>query len=714
MGRARLQSLELRTDSACAHTAGKVASEKTGLEAFGHFLEAGDQSGSFLPQGAEEGSNFLPELVPLKGGPIRADGQTAEVEIGKALVATNQMSAYRALSDKNPRSVAAAKAIESEACNMETNRVFKRILKSKEDVPLEHRGIILPTFLFVVDKFNAEGEYLKTKCRCVVNGKKQVESQYDQSASPVMNQATLKLMIAHAALMGWQYRTYDIACAFCLADLTETIFVSLPNAWHNRFGGTVGEVGRRLYGLRQAPLVFYETLADVLMNSLGMTRASYDPGLFVMTDSSGEVCMLAGMHVDDLLATYRDVKYCIMLKDALVKRYEEHNVKETVDPQEILGMGIRKDEATGSITLTQTGYVASIFERFEGLAGSRKESCPHSAEDMRINVEEPWCDPLNEADFEVYRQVVGCLGYAIHTHTIVAVDVAFLQTAMGKPTKGDLKKALRVLRYLYQHREQGVTFPGPPGSEASLEERQSRTQLWGSCDASYNCHSDGKGHTGIVMSLGAWCPPVFVSSSKQKIMSNSSTLAEYISYSTVAKVVTWLRGIVADMGLIQLGPTLVLNDNQAALDASCLPFASKGIKHAPSSTHHFKYAVDEEILELGYENTKVLPGDMTTKPTVSTTFRWMDTFARVGLPWASRPVIARDMVMNWNQTRLVPKYLRTAVEMAAQERRRIRNSVDDSGFPLEALACKVDIEPSERCVEVGAQTEAGGPSAACA
>ena len=128
-------------------------------------------------------------------------------------------------------------------------------------------------------------------------------------------------------------------------------------------------------------------MAKVLTEELCMTRAQGDPGLFVRKNENGETRMMIGMHVDDLFVIASDARYMDRLREALGVRYDAKNVKETLDPQEFLGFGDRRNETTNAITLTQTGYVDMVYERFKEFAKDRKETYAHSGEDMRVDLD---------------------------------------------------------------------------------------------------------------------------------------------------------------------------------------------------------------------------------------------------------------------------------------------------------------------------------------
>ena len=72
-------------------------------------------------------------------------------------------------------------------------------------------------------------------------------------------------------------------------------------------------------------------------------------------------------------------------------------------------------------------------------------------------------------------------------------------------------------------------------------------------DASYGVHADGKSHSGTIITLGAG--PVYVRSSKQKIVTKSSSEAELVALSDNASHVIWARNFIIAQGYIRRWPS---------------------------------------------------------------------------------------------------------------------------------------------------------------
>jgi len=133
----------------------------------------------------------------------------------------------------------------------------------------------------------------------------------------------------------------------------------------------------------------------------------------------------------------------------------------------------------------------------------------------------------------------------------ILLPVSFLTTRVQSPNKDDWGKLQRVLKYLNGTRDLGICLRA-----------DSPTNLTAHIDASYGVHIDGKSHSGMCVSLGAG--PILVKSSKQKIVTKSSTEAELIALSDLSSLVIWSRDFLIAQGE-SVGPATIGQDNQSTM-----------------------------------------------------------------------------------------------------------------------------------------------------
>ena len=128
------------------------------------------------------------------------------------LYSSASMSPKLAAKQEDPILVrAAAKAIQDEKESLIKNGVLEAI--RWKDIPPESRNRILRGFIFVVNKFDADGTFLKAKARYVVNGKTQHDDTYGWTASPVVARP-LVYMLLQKSLEWGNLKNMDVPKAF--------------------------------------------------------------------------------------------------------------------------------------------------------------------------------------------------------------------------------------------------------------------------------------------------------------------------------------------------------------------------------------------------------------------------------------------------------------------------------------------------------------------
>ena len=166
---------------------------------------------------------------------------------------------------------------------------------------------------------------------------------------------------------------------------------------------------------------------------------------------------------------------------------------------------------------------------------------PATADLFTIHESSPLLDDVTAFKF---HSVVMAIAYASkRTKPETLTAIAFLTTRVSKPTEQDWIKLQRLLRYINSTAERGIVL-----------EADKNICVLAYIDASYGVHPDGKSHTGLVISLGRGT--VFVRSSKQKIVSKSSTEAELIGLSDSTTQGVWTRDFLIHQGYTMAPATL--------------------------------------------------------------------------------------------------------------------------------------------------------------
>ncbi|CAI7778048.1 unnamed protein product, partial [Closterium sp. NIES-54] len=109
---------------------------------------------------------------------------------------------------------------------------------------------------------------------------------YFQTFSPTPKMTTLWVLLHVAAQRDYELHSLDFSTAFLQGSLHEEIWLRRPPGFTGSFPpGTQWSLRRPVYGLRQAPREWHDTLTTTLA-ALGFAPSTADPSLFLRTDTS--------------------------------------------------------------------------------------------------------------------------------------------------------------------------------------------------------------------------------------------------------------------------------------------------------------------------------------------------------------------------------------------------------------------------------------------
>jgi len=156
-------------------------------------------------------------------------------------------------------------------------------------------------------------------------------------------------------------------------------------------------------------------------------------------------------------------------------------------------------------------------------------------------------------------------------------------------------------------------------------ERESEVPL-AYIDASYAVHNDFKSHSGMVITLGKG--PLAVASSKQKIVTKSSTEAEIVALSDKMGDVLWFKEMLEEQeryknkGKLVNKPVVIYQDNKSAIRlAEFGKSTSTNTKHINIRYFFVKDRLDAGEARIEYMCTTNMVADIMTKPLLGTPFR---------------------------------------------------------------------------------------------
>ncbi|CAI5468381.1 unnamed protein product [Closterium sp. Yama58-4] len=199
------------------------------------------------------------------------------------------------------------------------------------------------------------------KARYVARGFSQRQGvDFFQTFSPTPKMTTLWVLLHVAAQRDYELHSLDFSTAFLQGSLHKEIWLRRPPGFTGSFpAGTQWSLRRPVYGLRQAPREWHDTLRTTLA-ALGFAPSTADPSLFLRIDTSLPPFYIL-VYVDDLVFATADTEALALVKSELQKRYTCTDLGEL---RSYLGLQITRDRARRTITLTQSHMVQQVLLRF--------------------------------------------------------------------------------------------------------------------------------------------------------------------------------------------------------------------------------------------------------------------------------------------------------------------------------------------------------------
>ncbi|CAI7738747.1 unnamed protein product [Closterium sp. NIES-53] len=165
------------------------------------------------------------------------------------------------------------------------------------------------------------------------------------SQTPKMT--TLRVLLHVTAQCDYELRSLDFSTTFLQGSLHEEIWLRCPPGFTGSFpAGTQWSLRRPVYGLRQAPREWHDTLRTTLA-ALGFVPSTADPSLILRTNATLPPFYVL-VYVDDLVFATADTEALAHMKSKL---------GELGELTSYLGLRITRDRAQRTITLTQSCWV---------------------------------------------------------------------------------------------------------------------------------------------------------------------------------------------------------------------------------------------------------------------------------------------------------------------------------------------------------------------
>jgi hypothetical protein len=218
-------------------------------------------------------------------------------------------------------------------------------------------------------KFHSDGSLARHKARWVVRGfSQQPGVDFDETFSPVVKHATIRVVLSLALSNNWPIHQLDVKNAFLHGNLNEEVYSQQPSGFADaRFPTHVCRLQKSLYGLKQAPRAWFQRFSTYA-RSLGFVESKSDTSLFIFHTSSATSYLL--LYVDDIILTASSTTF---LHKIINQLHAEFSMKDLGHLHHFLGISVSR--TSSSIHLSQRQYILDILTR-AGMTDCNPSSTP--------------------------------------------------------------------------------------------------------------------------------------------------------------------------------------------------------------------------------------------------------------------------------------------------------------------------------------------------
>lgn len=451
-------------------------------------------------------------------------------------------------------------------------------------------------------KYNPDGTLERHKARLVVLGNRQKQGEdFDQTFAPVAKLTTMRTLLAVAAMQEWKTVQMDVSNAFLHGDLMEDVYMKMPQGY-THYGCRISssttttqscsptvvlKLIKSLYGLRQAPRLWFGKLTSVLL-SHGFLQSKADYSMLIKQTSSTITVIL--IYVDDIIIS-RNSDSEIQSLQKLLSTY--FNMKDLGCLRYFLGIEV--DRSSAGFFLSQKKYTIDLIKEF-GMFYFKPVQLPMDpTQKLTADKGDVLLDPAP------FQKLVGKLIYLTVTRPDVSFSVQLLSQFMHRPTTVHMQAGKRLLRYLLGTYNQGLFLAS-----------SSAAQLTAYCDSDWaSCPMTRRSTTGYCILLGD--SPISWKAKKQTVTSRSSAEAEYRAMALTACEVTWLSVLLKDLGIKNLPATVMKSDSQAALAIAANPVQHEKTKHVDIDCHYVRDQIKAGVIAPVHVSSKDQLADILTK-----------------------------------------------------------------------------------------------------
>ena len=291
------------------------------------------------------------------------------------------------------------------------------------------------------------------------------------------------------------------------------------------------QVIRALYGMLIAALLWYKQFRKDL-ESIGFKFNPHNS--CVANRKVRGKRHTVRFHVDDLMSSHVDPKVNDLFKKWLNKRYGEHGEVKAHRGKVHDYLGMTFDwSKPGTVEVGMTDYVSNMLDDFSIHMKPEDTAPTPAAENLFAKGTGAKLDKERAKEFHTFvaKGLFLCKRARPDIHTAIAL----LTTRVNEPNEDDWKKLIRVLKYLNGTRNDKLIL--------SADDLSVIKQY---VDIAFAVHPDFKSQSGGGLFYGRGTP--ISGSKKQKLTTDSTTVAELVGSHDFSPHITWTKLFMESQG----------------------------------------------------------------------------------------------------------------------------------------------------------------------
>ena len=354
-------------------------------------------------------------------------------------------------------------AIDKELDNLRSHHAFHYV--TRKSVMERGKRVLRMVWVFKI-KTQEDGSLNKFKARfCVVGSGMEKGVDFFEKYAGGARMSSVKQVLVLTAVQDWIDFHFDLDGAYLEADIDAEVYVEQGHGVDPEVGPhgeeMVMALDKAIYGTVQAGRLFTKKFRAALID-MGAECSLDDECVYRLDHRLGRIIL--STHVDDGIGGASTQAVLDWFYDELIKRGFSFSQRGSWDT--LVGFGCSRDRANRTVTLTATKQIRELAREHlaSEVAANLNPPTPTAASIMKLVAapeETPEEAALNADWRKQARSLKGALIHVSHVHPAISHGVSRACQFMATPTRESHAAAKRILAWLKQHENLGVTYGAP-------------------------------------------------------------------------------------------------------------------------------------------------------------------------------------------------------------------------------------------------------------